>query len=166
MKWATALRTEPPHPVLTLVSKQQKHSQTPAVSASTWRQHLSLIRHFCSLSSQRRTLCSCSFVHWLAHYSCNPCSTRSLARRSVWGDTPSQHAGLFQASDWVGGWPPIQQGGKATAQWNRDASTAVLRPSTPHSHTHTPTALEGVAWLTPRHILSGKSSSGLGSGLG
>lgn len=84
MRWGTALRTAPPHPVMTLFSRQQKHSKTPAVSASTRRQHLSLIGHFCSLSSQRRSLCSCSFVHWLPHYSCNPCSTRSLARHSVW----------------------------------------------------------------------------------
>lgn len=84
MRWGTALRTAPPHPVMTLFSRQQKHSKTPAVSASTWRQHLSLIGHFCSLSSQRRSLCSCSFVNWLPHYLCNPCSTRSLARHSVW----------------------------------------------------------------------------------
>lgn len=124
--------------------------------ASTWRQHLSLIGHFCSSSSQRRSLHSSSFVHWLPHYSCNPCSTSSLARHSVW-----HKVSMHVCSRHVIGW-------EGERQPTRRKSNGTETPELPFSvrQVPLPPALEGVAWLILRHILSGKSSSGRGSGLG
>lgn len=162
MKWAAALRTEPPHPVSTLVSRQQKYSQTPAVSPPR-EGNTCLLSDISVHYHLKGALCvpALSCTGWLIiHVICVPLA--ASPQRCVWGDTLSQHAGPLQASDWVGGWTPANKEEK-----RRDSRTefSVRQPPTP-THIRTPATLEGVAWLIPRHILSGKSSSDLGSGLG
>lgn len=127
--------------------------KTLAVSASTWRQDLSLIGHFCSLSSRRHSRCSCTgclIIHVILVQLAASCDTvwhTESARRTLPG------VGLVE---------------RVKKQRDRDSSTAVLCPLTPPSPPTPPPHLTllGVAWLTLKHILSGKSSSGCGSGLG